>query len=102
VEVAGGVQMHVPANPNATVGQDVVLGIRPEHFELGTPENGVEGRVKIVEPTGANIQVYGQIGATEICAIFLERHDFRPEQEFWLSYPGDKVHLFDAASGARR
>ena len=101
VEVAGGVRMHVPLNPNAKPGQDVVLGIRPEHFELGKAGDGVEARVKIVEPTGANIQVYGQIGAVDTCAIFLERHDFRPGQAIWLDYAGDKVHLFDVASGNR-
>jgi multiple sugar transport system ATP-binding protein len=81
----------------AREGQDVTVGVRPEHFAVRG--GGVKAEVKVVEPTGADTQIACQIGSTEIMAIFRERHDFKPGESIGL-YP-ELTYLFDPASGAR-
>jgi multiple sugar transport system ATP-binding protein len=101
VELPGGVRLAVPTMASGVAGQKVVFGVRPEHCALARGDAGVAVQVEVVEPTGANIQVYTKLAGTPFCAIFAERHDFRPGQTIRLDFPADKIHLFDAQSGAR-
>ncbi|MBC7736064.1 MAG: TOBE domain-containing protein, partial [Candidatus Saccharibacteria bacterium] len=101
LEVAGGPSLPVPASRAALAGRQVVLGIRPEHAQLAATDPGVALTVVVVEPTGANIQVFADLGGAHFCAIFTERHVFRPGDTVRLTFPEDKIHLFDAESGVR-
>jgi multiple sugar transport system ATP-binding protein len=80
-------------------GQQVVYGVRPEHFELS--DDGFEVRVAVVEPTGSETLVYARIGETDLVALFRDRHDFRPGDHIRIRPKPGHVHIFDAASGAR-
>ncbi|MBS4730486.1 sn-glycerol-3-phosphate ABC transporter ATP-binding protein UgpC [Mycobacterium sp. SM1] len=51
-------QIRVPRDVSSTTGE-VVVGIRPEHFELGV--TGVEMEVDMVEELGADAYLYGRI-----------------------------------------
>ena len=53
----------------------------------------------MVEPTGANTEVYSRFCNTDINAIFRERHDFRPGEVIHLAPDHAQTHLFDAVSG---
>jgi multiple sugar transport system ATP-binding protein len=101
VVLSDGTRLPVPSTVSGSAGQPVVFGIRPEHAQLATDAGGVEVEVSVVEPTGANIQVYSELAGQPVCAIFTERHDFRPGQLIRLHFPADKIHLFDAQSGRR-
>jgi multiple sugar transport system ATP-binding protein len=79
----------------------VVFGIRPEHTLLADAASGIPLQVAVVEPTGANIQVYADIGGAHLCAIFTDRHEFNPGDTIYLGFPETKIHLFDATSGQR-
>lgn len=81
----------------ATPGQPVVFGVRPEHLTLG--EQGIASEVIVVEPTGAEIQVFAKSSAGPLMAVFRERHDFHPGEHIVLT-PG-QAHVFDAQSGKR-
>ena len=48
----------------------VVYGIRPEHMALA--DNGVPAVVQVVEPTGAEIQVFVKIGEQPVTALLRE------------------------------
>jgi multiple sugar transport system ATP-binding protein len=78
-------------------GQEVTVGVRPEHFSVRA--GGVQAEVKVVEPTGADTQIACQIAGTEVMAIFRERHEFKPGENIGL-YP-ELTYVFDPASGAR-
>ncbi len=82
-------------------GQRVVFGTRPEHLELAGEGDGIDTEVTVVEPTGAEILLVGQMAGTQIQAAFRERQQFRPGQRIYLRPRLDYVHLFDAASGKR-
>ncbi len=82
-------------------GRKVIVGIRPEHLMLGAAEDGLAGQVVVVEPTGAEIQVFVDTPAGPVMAIFTERHAFAPAMPITLKPRADAIHLFDAQSGDR-
>ncbi len=98
VDVAG-IAFPVPPEISLTDGQQVVFGIRPEHFDLA--DDGVEARIVLVEPTGSETLVYTRAGETEIVALFRERHPFRPGETIRIRPRKGHIHIFDAASGTR-
>ncbi len=99
VVTEAGTCLPVPDLAEATEGQAVVFGVRPEHLVLGA--EGVVATVDVVEPTGANIEVFADIAGVDICAVFTERHLFEPGEKISLGWDLAKVHLFDKESGER-
>jgi len=99
VEAEDGTKLPAPGNVGGSDGQKVVYGVRPEHLTLAGGSSGVPAKVEVVEPTGADTLVFSKIAGVHTCAVFSERHDFRPGQEIKLQPRLDVVHLFDAASG---
>jgi multiple sugar transport system ATP-binding protein len=73
--------------------------VRPEHLDLAGDDAGVGAKVIVVEPTGADTQVFADLAGTQISAVFSERHAFKPDQTIRLQPRLESVHLFDAASG---
>jgi multiple sugar transport system ATP-binding protein len=53
----------------------------------------------VVEPTGADTQIFCKVGGTEVIAVVRERHTFKPGEAIRL-YP-ELTFLFDPSSGAR-
>ena len=39
--------------------------------------------------------------SAHFCAIFTDRHDFKPGDRVYMAFPEGKTHLFDADSGMR-
>jgi multiple sugar transport system ATP-binding protein len=99
VELAGGHRVAAPAGASAREGQRVLVGARPEHLVLAPEGAGLPASVIVVEPTGADTQVFAKLGDTEVVAVFRERHDFRPGQGIRLGIEPGRTHLFDAESG---
>ncbi len=94
-----GVDLPVRQAGDATDGQQVLLGIRPEHWELA--DSGVPAEVSVVEPTGSETMVFFRFGAKKLVALFRDRHAFKPGETIHLRPPPSRVHLFDAATGRR-
>jgi multiple sugar transport system ATP-binding protein len=101
VEAAGGVTLPAPGNRGGRDGQPVVYGVRPEHLAIANGAGGVPAVVQVVEPTGADTFVYATMAATQVCAVFTERHAFRMGDGIKLQPQLDVVHLFDAQSGRK-
>src|SRR5260221_2509471 len=99
VEFDGGASVAVPGDAKATDGQPVVFGTRPEHLALAAGSEGLPATVVVVEPTGADTQVFAKFGGTELTAVFRERHDFRSRESIPLIPDQERTHLFDAESG---
>jgi multiple sugar transport system ATP-binding protein len=55
--------------------------------------------VVVVEPTGADTQVFSKFGGVEVTSVFRERHEFRAGEAIRLVPDLGRAHLFDAASG---
>ena len=101
VEFADGMSLPAPPNASGQDGQRVVYGTRPEHIELAGGDEGVATEVVVVEPTGADTQVFTKIAGVEVTSVFRDRHGFRPGQVIRLRPDAARAHLFDAASGTR-
>ncbi len=102
VDFGGGVSLPAPAAAASLHdGQSVVYGTRPEHMELAQGEDGVATEVVVVEPTGADTQVFAKIAGVEVTSVFRDRHAFRPGEIIRLRPDPARAHLFDAASGVR-
>ena len=99
VEMFGGFSAPVPGLREGADGQKVVYGVRPEHLTLGNGAEGFPAEVVVVEPTGADTQVFSKFGGVEVTSVFRERHDFRAGEAIRLVPDFARSHVFDAASG---
>jgi len=73
--------------------------MRPEHCAIG--ERGLPVEVVVVEPTGADTQLYCRFGAQEITATVRDRTDCRAGDRIKLVPDPARVHIFDSATGMR-
>jgi len=102
VEFGTGISLPAPAAAAALHdGQPVVYGTRPEHMQLAEGDDGVATEVVVVEPTGADTQIFTKIAGVEVTSVFRDRHAFRPGEIIRLRPDPARAHLFDAASGMR-
>jgi multiple sugar transport system ATP-binding protein len=101
VVLEGGAALPLPAGSRSKEGQAVLYGTRPEHIDLVQGEDGIATEVIVVEPTGADTQIFTRIAGVEVTSIFRERHEFRPGAPIRLRPDAARAHLFDAQSGKR-
>jgi len=90
----------LPMNARATDGQPVLYGIRPEHCSIGNGA-GLPVEVVVVEPTGADTQLYCRVNGQEVTATIRDRTSCRAGDRVVLAPDLARAHLFDAQSGAR-
>jgi multiple sugar transport system ATP-binding protein len=100
VEFAGGVTLPLPLGATATDGQSVLYGMRPEHCSLAE-RGGLPADVVVVEPTGADTQLYCRFNGQELTSLVRDRVSCRAGDRIGLKPDLGRAHLFDAASGAR-
>ena len=96
---ADGAHLAVPQNARVEEGQAIVYGTRPEHLLLGNEGEGLKSTVVVVEPTGADTQVFCKSADADVMAIFRERHQFAAGDTVHLVPDPARSHLFDAQSG---
>jgi len=85
-------------------GKEVVLGIRPEHFELAEDQAGaVNLKVDHVELLGADTLVHGHFGDgnTSLTVRLPDVQHFKKHTILDLVVPSSKLHLFDKEKGNR-
>jgi multiple sugar transport system ATP-binding protein len=102
VEFADGTRLPAPyahRDLDGVDGQRVVYGVRPEHLSIGPAGSGMNTKVVVVEPTGADTEVYARFSDTSLTSIFRERHDFSAGDTITLVPEHGSTHLFDADSG---
>ena len=99
VALADGLVLPMPVQARVAEGQSVVYGIRPEHLHIASGTEGLATEVVVVEPTGADTQVFTKIAGVEVTSVFRERHAFTPGSTIRLQADTSRAHLFDAASG---
>lgn len=77
-----------------TVGQKVILGIRPEHLKTDS-DSTFNAQVIVVEPMGNETHLSCMFGESELQIIAGSNSIVKPGDEISLSYDSAKVHLFD-------
>jgi multiple sugar transport system ATP-binding protein len=82
---------------------EVVLGVRPEHLRPveGDGAGRIPFSVEMIELTGAESHLYGQLaGAPGVVAV-PGRVQVRERQRVMLSVEAGNLHLFEKATGQR-
>jgi multiple sugar transport system ATP-binding protein len=97
IAVGGGIDLPNNAKIGLDQGRDVLVGVRPEH--LAVDSSGVLAEVVVVEPTGADTQIFCKLAGADVTAVVRERHTFRPGAAVRLK--PQLTYLFDPSSGAR-
>lgn len=77
----------------------VEAGIRPENFILAEGDKGVTLSVEVVEPTGPETHIYGQIAGEAVRVIFRERVHVEPGMQVRVTAQPEHIRLFDKESG---
>jgi multiple sugar transport system ATP-binding protein len=99
IALAEGHRIDLPPDVPASDGQRVLFGIRPEHLALAG--DGLPADVIVVEPTGADTQLYCEVGGADVNVVLRDRTETRAGDRVRLAPDLTKFHLFDAASGRR-
>ncbi len=98
-ETASGRRLPLPPQTAVRDGQEVVYGIRPEHLHVR--DDGTEVEVVVVEPTGAEVQIFARLDGQDITAVLRERLLLKPGEKVHLAPDTALVHVFDAGTGKR-
>jgi multiple sugar transport system ATP-binding protein len=99
VEFGEGIALPLPPTARVTDGQPVLYGLRPEHCTLG--QGGLPVQVVVVEPTGADTQLYCRFNGQEVTATISDRANCKPGDRISLAPDLRRAHVFDAATGSR-
>jgi multiple sugar transport system ATP-binding protein len=99
VEFASGASLPLPPNARAEDGQPVLYGIRPEH--CAPASQGLPVEVIVVEPTGADTQLYCKLDGKDFTAVVRDRTSVHPGERVMLQPDLARTHLFDASTGRR-
>ena len=82
------------------VGQEIVLGVRPEHWRLTSGDAGaLAGRVAVREPLGNETLVHVDTAAGEVVVRLAQAEPPAVEQQVALTPDPANLHAFDPASG---
>lgn len=83
------------------VGQDVLLGVRPEHLSLvsQTSEEGLTGTVEVVEPLGAITEVYVRVGNQLVSARVESHRPVKIGETLKFQVDNERVHAFAMETG---
>jgi multiple sugar transport system ATP-binding protein len=105
VRTADGLEFDVSSYPFAAppaAGQSVILGIRPELFQR-TEAGGYPLKVNIIEPLGANVLCYSELGETEVVVSFdpSDMAGVKADSTVLVAVTLKKVSIFDAATQLR-
>jgi multiple sugar transport system ATP-binding protein len=98
VQFEGG-SLPLPPGQRAQEGQKVLYGLRPEHCALG--DTGLPVEVVMVEPTGADTQLYCRCAGHDVTVTVRDRSDCAPGHRIVLAPDPARAHLFDADCGRR-
>lgn len=98
IELRDGVRIVVRPHLVGQDGQEAFFGTRPEHLIIdGAGQLSVQANV--IEPTGAETFITGELSGTPMSIVFHERVDVQPGQVLRLRPDVKRCHLFDAKTG---
>lgn len=89
------------------VGQEVILGIRPENFFAGTetadldPTAVSQSEIEVAELTGSEIMLYFKIGDQDVVALTDAYHTIEAGQKLDFAFDTNKMHFFDKETEIR-
>jgi multiple sugar transport system ATP-binding protein len=102
IELGQSVSVPLAGAIPASDGAKVTLGIRPEHVVVGKNEpESIPARIDLVEPTGFGTILHANAFGSDVKAFSLERGLATRGDTVSVSFPVERIHLFDTATGSR-
>jgi len=99
----GGFRLPVPRSVAEQAGPDLIIGIRPEHCDLGG--SGIEMEVDVVEELGSDAYVYGRMLGEGPGETIVARADWRNPpakgDRLYLSTAPEHTYFFAPEDGRR-
>jgi multiple sugar transport system ATP-binding protein len=92
-----GLTIPLDSAPAGVDGRPLILGIRPEHFDLAP--DGIAAEVVVVEPTGSETMLAVRAAGQDLTCVLRERVRELPGETVFVR--PNRVHLFDAETGRR-
>jgi multiple sugar transport system ATP-binding protein len=86
----------------AMAGRQLLMGVRPEHFEVGEQTDAfgrVRSNVEVVEYLGNEELLHVRADDQDVVAVVDADLRVRPGDVLDLIYPTDRIYLFDEESG---
>ncbi len=99
IELSNGSLLKVPP-VEAAYDQPVTIGIRPETYRLAD-DGPIKLVVDVVEPTGAETHIYGQVAGQPVRCVFYQRLMPKSGETLSLAVAPENVHVFDKQTGTR-
>jgi multiple sugar transport system ATP-binding protein len=92
---ASGFELSLPNAPSTSTG---IMGIRPEDFLQGGPDNGaaIELKTEVIEVLGADQYLYGKVGTDDVTARVDPGLKVSVGDKVRLGINMRRLHLFDA------
>ena len=97
--LADGSALAIPDGPGIREGQEIVLGIRPEHLHFSSA--GIAATVAVVEPLGMSTQVTLDAAGERVTLLTLDRPQLSPGDARMITAKTEDMHVFDRANGLR-
>jgi multiple sugar transport system ATP-binding protein len=98
-QLADGTIIGIPVGLNETEGQQVTIGMRPEHLQLAGA--GIAGEVMVVEPLGMNTQITLTVMGDRLTLMAIDRPKIAPGDPVKLAIAPSNVHVFNKLTGQR-
>jgi multiple sugar transport system ATP-binding protein len=101
VSLRSGQQFSVDPKINVRSGQDVIVGLRPEHLGAGKGTEVLSGKVQLIEPAGAQTLLLIDVGGQTVTAVVDSEAVPGTLTSFEARFDRNRVHLFDAKTEQR-
>ncbi|CAN5566701.1 sn-glycerol-3-phosphate ABC transporter ATP-binding protein UgpC [soil metagenome] len=101
VDLGNGMRIDLGPHAKVTAGQPVVIGIRPEHLQIGAPGVQFEGIVDFVEPTGAQTHVTFTAKGLTLASVQNGNPALAAGRPVRMGCAVEQLYLFDGTTEAR-
>ncbi len=98
---ADGTALDLDPELSVRLGQEVVIGLRPENLVRNGGGAQLSGRVSLVEPTGAQTHLTAEFGKQSLVTIVDGSEDVRFQEALTVGILPEHIHVFDKSTGAR-
>jgi multiple sugar transport system ATP-binding protein len=101
--LCSGGELPLPSGLSLGNVQAIQYGVRPENFKVvaSGAADALHGNVEVIEPTGADTQVFVRVGEQLLTVVQHDRVTLQPGDSVSLQVDLGKIHIFDAGAGKR-
>ncbi|MFT2211018.1 ABC transporter ATP-binding protein [Rhizobium giardinii] len=94
--LVGGHRLEFPvAGATIETGSRITLGVRPQHICLGSGENSIPAKIRLVEALGSETVLHADVAGQKILVVAPGQHDLSPGLDISLSLSTAPIHLFN-------